>query len=167
MKRFILFIILSLLLSSCTNTNELNYDFEENIETTEYILIDLRGEVKYPGIYKVKEGSLIIDVVRLAGGFTESANIDNINLVNEVSKNMKLVIPSIDNTTSSNLDNLINLNMATIAELMTLPKIGEAKAKAIISYREENGGFKSIDELKNISGIGDALYEAIKTYVTV
>ena len=156
-----------LVLCSCDN-NEINYSFNENnIEINEYCLVDLRGEVRYPGIYKVKVGSLINDVIKLAGGLTEYANLDNINLVNDVSKNMKLVIPSINNKINNDSNNLINLNTSTLAELMTIPKIGEAKAKAIISYREENGGFKSIEELKNVSGIGESLYEAIKTYITV
>lgn len=66
-----------------------------------------------------------------------------------------------------NKTNLVNINTATIDELMTLSGIGESKAKAILLYREENGYFKSIEELKNVSGIGDVLYNAIKEGITV
>ena len=173
MKKLLYIVILLLLLKnilllcSCDN-NEINFDFsDEDVENIEYCLIDLRGEVMYPGIYKVKVGSLINDVIKLAGGFTDEANIDNINLVSEISKNMKIVIPSKNLSSNTDTINLINLNSATLQVLMTIPKIGEAKAKAIISYREENGGFKNIEELMNVSGIGESLYEAIKIYVTV
>ena len=67
----------------------------------------------------------------------------------------------------SNNSNLIDINRATISELMSLPSIGEAKAKAIISYRESNGLFKSIDEIVNVKGIGDSLFEQIKDYIKV
>lgn len=169
MKKFIslvLFIIL-ITLSSCNSNNDYNFDFNEGEESENYCLVDLRGEVIYPGIYKVKEGSLIIDVINLSGGFTEYANIDNINLVNKITQNMKLIIPSKKSSQTNSTNNLININTCSISDLMTIPKIGEVKAKAIISYREENGGFNSIEELKNVSGIGESLYEAIKTYITI
>ena len=169
MKRILFLTIIiifnTLLFSSCDETEE-SYIFNDNdVIENNYCLVDLRGEVMYPGIYKVEVGSLIVDVINLAGGITDNANIDNISLVSSIDSNIKLIIPSKNIETSENT--LINLNTATLQQLTTLPKIGDAKAKAIIEYREKTGGFKSIEEIKNISGIGESLYETIKEYITV
>ncbi len=166
-KFFLFLLIISLFIfSSCGSPSHYNEFIDTSFtESSNICLIDLRGEVMYPGIYQVKEGTLIIDIIELAGGFTKEANITNINLVNTVTSNTKLVIPSIDDNIQD--DSLININNASLSELMKLPKIGESKAKAIIEYRTTHGEFKNIEELKQVSGIGDALYEAIKTYITV
>ena len=169
MKRsiiIIIIIIINILLFCSCDKSEVSYIFNDN-EVTEnnYCLVDLRGEVMYPGIYKVEVGSLIVDVINLAGGITDDANIDNISLVSSIETNIKLIIPSINKEIGES--KLINLNIATLEQLTTLPKIGEAKAKAIIEYREKTGGFKTIEEIKNISGIGESLYETIKEYITV
>ena len=169
MRRTIILVIIIisniLLFCSCDRSEE-SYIFNDN-EVTEnnYCLVDLRGEVMYPGIYKVEVGSLIVDVINLAGGITDEANIDNINLVSSIDTNIKLIIPS--NNIEIGESKLVNLNTASLQQLTTLPKIGESKAKAIIEYREKTGGFKTIEEIKNISGIGESLYEAIKEYITV
>ena len=150
MKKILFWIIIiifnTLLFSSC-DTSEESYIFSDNdVSENNYCLVDLRGEVMYPGIYKVEVGSLIVDVINLAGGITDDANIDNINLVSSIDSNIKLLIPSINKET--NESTLINLNYATIQQLTTLPRIGDAKAKAIIEYREKTGGFKTIEEIK-------------------
>ena len=80
-------------------------------------------------------------------------------------KNDACIIDSENNV--ANEKKLVNINTATLEELMTIPKIGESKAKDIIKYREENSGFKKIEDIKNISGIKDATYEAIKDYITI
>ncbi len=103
---------------------------------------------------------------------TETSNICN-NLNNDVYTNINEANKS-NNSTSSNTQNnnpetnsLININTSDINGLMTLPGIGESKAKEIIKYREENGGFKNIEELKNVSGIGDATFEKLKSSITI
>ena len=90
-------------------------------------------------------------------------------LIDDAIKNNVSIITSNENTTDDDSTNntLININLATVDELTTLPGIGESKAKNIITYREENGYFKTIDELKNVSGIGDATFEQLKNYITV
>ena len=89
-------------------------------------------------------------------------------LIDNAIKNNVSIITSNENNKENNSDStLININIASITELITLPGIGEAKAKKIITYREENGYFKTIDELKNVSGIGDATFEQLKTLITV
>lgn len=99
------------------------------------------------------------------GGVTINANLDNINLVSIISENIKIVIPS--NKVNNLEQEKININTCTIDQLMTIPKIGITKATAIIEYRNNNGLFLTINELKKVNGIGDALFEEIKIYITI
>ncbi len=168
MKKFVLFsLLLSIFfLGSCSHSsyildNATSLDDEES----EYILIDLRGEVLYPSVYKIKKGTLLNDLLRLAGGVKKDADLTNFSLVKSLEENEKIIIPSI--TSSGEVELLININKATTEELMTLPSVGESKAKAIIEYRNKNGNFKSIEEIKNVSGIGESLYAKIKEFITV
>ena len=133
------------------------------------------------------------DVITMAGGLIEGADTSLINLAKIVADEMTIIIYSKEevteklkeeicvcecplinndaciNDSSSSVKEgpLININTATKEELMTISGIGEAKAEDIIKYRESNGNFKSIDEIKNVSGIGDSLFEKIKDYITV
>ena len=170
--------------------------------------VDIKGAVNSPGVYEVKEGSIISDVITLAGGFTKDAVEDTINLskkvqdelviyvytkneikknnlqenqtcssnnyiITECTENKVSIITSNENNennennNSSVSSNLININLASIEELTTLPGIGESKAQNIINYREENGYFKTIDEIKNVNGIGEATFDQLKKYITV
>ncbi len=185
------------------NTKKENLDEEEQEEV--YYQIDIKGEVNVPGIYTVKEGSRVIDVIRLAGDLTEDADTSVLNLSKKVADEMVIIVYSYDevtsftetlekekveqeaclnqngitndacignsedNTSSSSvvISGKLSLNTATLEELMTLPGIGEAKALAIIQYREEVGAFQSIEELKEVSGIGDAIFDQIKENITI
>ncbi len=158
--------------------------------------IDVKGAVKKPGVYEAKEGDRVIDAITLAGGLTKSANTGNINLAERLKSEMVVYIYTdsevkkgnnkitcdttcncesieinncIENESSSDASKttLVNINTASKNELMTLSGIGESKAEAIISYREDNGSFKTIAELKNVSGIGDAMFERIKEHITI
>ena len=164
------------------------------------VYIDIKGDVKKPGVYKINSDKKIIDVITMAGGLMENANTDNINLSKKVTDEMVIIIytneevknsnivdtvikvidkecvcPNIQNDgcinteindSITNVNKTININTATLEELMSINGLGEAKAKAIIKYREENGYFKIIDDLLNVSGIGEALFEKIKEYIT-
>ena len=185
------------------NTKKENLDEEEQEEV--YYQIDIKGEVNVPGIYTVKEGSRVIDVIRLAGDLTEDADTSVLNLSKKVADEMVIIVYSYDevtsftetlekekieqeaclnqngitndacignsedNTSSSSvvISGKVSLNTATLEELMTLPGIGVAKALAIIQYREEVGAFQSIEELKEVSGIGDAIFDQIKENITI
>ena len=174
---------------------------EENI----YYQVDIKGEVINPGIYTVKEGSRVIDVIRLAGDLTEVADTSVLNLSKKVEDEMVIIVysyneveaftetiekkeieqeaclkqngiqndacikDSTDDTSSSSvvISGKVSLNTATLDELMTLPGIGESKAQAIIEYREEVGAFQNIEELKEVSGIGDAIFDQIKENITI
>lgn len=157
---------------------------EEQKEETkdEEVVIDLKGAVVTPGVYHVKKGFIIQDVINLAGGLQSDADTSNLNLSKKVSNEMVITVFTKEEIKKLNLEkepikekdktdsassNLISLNKASLEELITLPGIGEAKAKIIIEYREKCGKFESIEELKNIKGIGDALYEKLESYITI
>ena len=148
------------------------------------IIVEIKGEVKHPDVYTLDENSIINDLINLAGGVTENANLSGINRAKKLQNHEMIYIADkniISNTnnntlqsdsknTSSNIDStgkMVDINTATVEELRTLNGIGESKAKSIIDYREKNGGFKSIEEIKNVDGIGDKMFEKIKESIIV
>lgn len=146
------------------------------------IVVYICGEVKESKVLTLKENSRICDAIDAVGGITENADITNINLAYILEDGEKIYIPkkgeetqTEDNSNSasqmhsytSSKTTKININKATQTELETIPGIGPSSALKIINYREENGKFKSIEDIKNVSGIGDKKYESIKDYITV
>ena len=186
-----------MLLSRKTSKKEVK---EKEIE--EYI-VDIKGEVNNPGIYKLKKDSRVTDVIAMAGGLTENANTSVINLSKKINDEMVIIIYSnyevrnfeitkeleetvinkcnqkdnnslkndacieTDSKTKIDTNSKISLNSATKEELMSLTGIGESKANDIISYRNSNGGFKNIEDIKNIKGIGDSIFAKIKDRLTL
>ena len=167
-------------------TNETDNKKENDDEKIKTIVIHIAGEVKTPGVVKVPEGSRIEDVVKSSGGLTEKADITNVNLAYIVTDGIKIRIPSIDDElekeqyilngagdgvivseNKNNLDQVININKATQIEFETLPGIGPSLASKIIEYRNKNGNFKSISDIKKVEGIGDSKYNNIKEYIKV
>lgn len=156
-------------------------DIEEAEKSEERILfVHICGQVELPGVYCLEEESRITDLIELAGGFTADAARDYINLAQKLSDGQKIYIPSLDEVTENDLlsengsaEQLngalqkININSANKDTLMTLTGIGEAKAEAIIQYREKNGGFESIEELKQIEGIKDGVFNKIKDEIEI
>ena len=157
-------------------------------EAEEMVVIHITGEVKKPGVVKLKQGTRIEDVISAAGGLTENADISNVNLAYVVEDGTKIRIPSSDEenndeqyiTTDSGKDIVVsnennespnnifvNINTATQTELEQLPGIGASIATRIIDYRSKNGKFKSIEDIKNVTGIGDSKYEKIKDNIKV
>ena len=175
--------------SSFSEKNNTSEDFSENTSdgeshhTSESIYVHVCGCVRHPGLYKADSGIRAGEAIELAGGFTKEADISAVNLAAIVSDGMQLYVPSEkENARSDNAgngtgrakrdqtaesDGLLNLNEATEAELGELPGIGEKRAGDIVAYREENGPFSSIDKIKNVSGIGDGIFERIKDLITV
>lgn len=151
----------------------LSYESTESVQ--ESIVVHIAGEVINPGIVTIPEGSRIINVIDLAGGLTDKADISKINLAYIVSDAEKIYIPNIDEATSesyvsSSVNNnstsaKININTATQSELEALPGIGASTALKIINYRNEHGKFKNPEDIMNVSGIGENKYSNIKDYI--
>ncbi len=143
-----------------------------------YSYVDVKGEVMNPGIYRISDNEIINDVIIKAGGLLPSADTSDLNLskrvfdgdmiiVDKVKKEKSLVIEKEILCDMVNLNyNIININEANIDELMKLPSIGEAKAKAIIEYRNIKS-FNKKEDIKNVKGIGDSIYEKIKDLIRV
>lgn len=135
--------------------------------------VHICGEVESPGVYEVNEGSRIFEVVELAGGYTDQASGDYLNMAETVCDGMKLVVPAAgeepeDSSSEGQVyDKRVNLNTATKDELMTLKGIGEARAADIISYREGHGRFESVEDIMKVPGIKDAAFQKIKDDITV
>lgn len=149
---------------------------EPEVEFTNYV-VDIKGEVVHPGVYSVSDGDRVHDVIEKAGGFTEKASKDAVNLAEKCYDEMVIVIPTegkdgeavemITTTNSGSSDDGILLNQASSTELTELPGIGPAKADAIISFREENGPFQKAEDLVQVPGIGEKTFEALKDLLIV
>lgn len=157
---------------------ETNRAEADSTEPAPPIFADIKGAVVYPGLYRAEEGERIQDIVMRAGGFQEDAAVDRVNLAQKVIDEMVIYIPKIGEdsdfdlktsiaSSSQSEQGKINLNTADASRLETLPGIGPAKAKAILEYREQVGAFKAIDDIKNISGIGNGTFEKLKEHITV
>lgn len=158
---------------------------EENIEAElmtpvpekEPVIVHVSGAVVSPGVYEIDSGMRVYDAINAAGGFLNSASDDNLNLAQIITDGEKITVltkkqakkikKSDGGKSGTDNEMLININTASKEELMNLPGIGEAKADAIIEYRENNGGFKSTDEIMGISGIKEGVYSKIEKYITV
>ena len=127
------------------------------------------GSVMNPGVYELEAGSRIYDVISLAGGVLDDADIDVINQAEKISDGQKIYVPRYGENSreDDNTGGLVNINTADIAGLTKLPGIGESRAKDIISYRESAGGFSRIEDIMNVSGIKEAAFNKIKDYICV
>ena len=160
--------------NSYTNEDEFAIvtENEEIPEKEEEITIHIIGEVKYPGIVILKTGQRIIDAIDAAGGETEEADLNKINLAQLLSDGDKIYVPSINDNEieeykdTTSRSSTVNINTATLEELTSLPGIGESTAQRIIDYRKQNGKFKNIDDLKNVSGIGESKFNNLKEKIT-
>ncbi len=170
---------------------------------TNEIMVDVKGFVNQPGIYKLEDGSRVIDAIQLAGGVTNEADMSVLNLSKKIKDEMVIIVYSyeqvnqfkqvkeeenkinedcqlglneikndacIDTSSEPEMSNnskVISINSATLEELMQLEGVGEAKAKAIIEYRQKNGLFQKIEDLLNVNGIGESLLAKIKENITL
>ena len=142
------------------------------------IVAEIKGEVIKPDVYILNEGSIIRDLIEAAGGLTPEADISNINRAKELSNHELIIIKNINDEVSQEEveneiqsieadDGKININTADINKLKEIPGIGDVKANSIIMYRESNGNFKSIEDLKNVDGIGEKTFEKIKNNIKI
>lgn len=157
----------------------------ETTQAVETIAVYLCGEVCNPGVYVLQAGSRLYQAVEEAGGLTANARAEAVNLARILLDSEQIYIPNIAESidqieketqnvispaavvSSASSDNLLNINQASESELMQLPGIGQVKAAAIVTYRNSNGPFSSIEEIKNVPGIKEAAFEKIKGMITV
>lgn len=165
--------------TSLTTTAEVATDAtKERTETMIYV--DIKGAVKVPGIYQLKNQQRIWDALALAGGVSEEADTAQVNYAQKVKDQMIIYVPKKGESVAQSLETLqesapaqqnqeekINLNTATEAELQTISGIGAKKAQEIIRFRDEQGPFKTVEELKNVPGIGEKTVERLKDMLTV
>ncbi|MDO5329690.1 MAG: ComEA family DNA-binding protein [Coriobacteriia bacterium] len=144
---------------------------EHNDEPKEasQIQVHVAGAVAKPGVYKLAQGSRIMDAINAAGGFTSEANQTSLNLAKTVEDGEQILIETNTAQTpqTSNDNGKVNINTADLSQLQTLSGVGPATAQKIIDYRSANGKFKSIEDLKKVSGIGDKTYEKFKDKICV
>lgn len=167
-----------------SNIIEEDQEVDDNIIENK-IVIHITGEVEEEGVIELEKGARISDAIEEAGGTTEEADLSNVNLAYSLSDGQKVKIPNINEKDEEILvveekagDNIIiegnkskeekiNINKAAQTEIETLPGIGPSTALKIITYRNEHGKFKNIEDIKNVSGIGDSKFENIKEYICV
>lgn len=157
---------------SQSSTPAIELPKKELLQQPETVIIDVKGEILKPGVYEITSGSRVNDIIQLAGGFTKSADQTKVNLAQKVQDEMIIVIPKIGqtvdvNTPASNENGKLRINYATQEEIETLSGIGPSKAQAIIKFREENGFFKTLDDLLEVSGIGDKTIENLKESIQI
>ena len=211
LSAFLFFVVYSVIpKKSIAKSNEVEKTLtnERPIEEVEinYYYVDIKGAVNNPGVYQLRKGSRVVDVVREAGGFVDNADTSVLNLSKKITDEMVIIIYTKDELkeyleNSQNIEEVIkitekecncpdptingaciekeisnierdfsdkiSINKATINDLMTLPGIGESKANNIINYRLEHGQFDNIDDIKNVSGIGDSIFDKIKDFITL
>lgn len=166
---------------------------EEPLETLSEIpedatvFVDVKGAVHYPGVYELTDQHRVVDAIELAGGYLKDANPQFINHAQKLQDEMVIYIPkqgeqlteevqqlvtiasapTNSSSGSSSASGKVNLNKADEAVLTTLPGVGPAKAQAIIAYRDESGGFQTIDDIKKVSGIGEKSFERLKDLIDI
>lgn len=150
-------------------------------EASLHCYVHICGEVVSPGVYELEEGSRVFQAVEKAGGFTDKAAAESLNMAERINDGMKIVVLNKEEAEAAKIrgdffsseeasetgNSKVNLNTAAKEELMTLRGIGEAKADDIIRYRESHGGFKTIEDIMKISGIKEAAFQKIKENITV
>ena len=171
--------------------NEASPVTEESSSAPDKIFVYICGAVVHEGVYELPSDSRIVDAVEMAGGMTEDACRDYMNLAEKLVDGEKIYIPTVEEVEASDIriginefsgitssgydtsasdissDGRVDINHASKEELITLSGIGEGRAEDIIAYREANGGFESVEDIMNVSGIGNAIYDKIKDRIKV
>jgi competence protein ComEA len=140
------------------------------------VIVQAAGAVVRPGLYKLTTGARVDDLIRAAGGLAPEADPDRLNLAALLADGQKIYVPRVGEEVpvdsaggggTPSAPQLVDLNTASIADLDTLPGIGPATAQAIIDYRAQHGRFRSVDELLNVKGIGQAKLDEVRPLVRV
>jgi len=140
------------------------------LESAGILVVAVTGKVRRPGLVRVPAGARVADAIDAAGGALPGTDLSSVNLARKVTDGELIVVgvaPPPGQAAGPGAAAAVNLNTATIDQLQTLPGVGPVLAQRIIAYRDEHGGFKSVSELRQVSGIGDARYHELKDRVTV
>lgn len=167
-------------------TEVISEETDPSYEKSDMVPVYICGAVSMPGIYEVSVPVYLFEVIDMAGGLTTEADAESIDLVYVVESAMSIYIPSLGEEDAEphgflgkelgmgridepepSQDGLININTADVSLLMTLPGIGEKTAAAIVQYREESGAFQAVEDIKKVSGIGEAKYAQIRDLICV
>ncbi len=190
MKKLLFLVFASLFLfTGCGNTSyfqstelveETNQSTEEQQDTFSEVVptviyVQVAGAVVNPGVYELNTGSRVYAALEAAGGLTEEADDSDINQASVLEDGQKIYVYTADERAevlaleaeAEANDGLVDINKATESELTTLPGIGENKARQIVEYRQSNGSFSSIEDIKNVSGIGDGIFNQINSLIKV
>ena len=138
--------------------------------STSAIFVHILGAITRPGLYQLREGDRVVDAVAAAGGFAEGADHAQVNLARFLSDGEQITVPLIGATPpgpAGTVNGKVNINTADSTALETLPRVGPAMAARIIAWRDANGRFTSVDDLRSVSGIGDRTFDALKDLITV
>ncbi|MEE6449763.1 helix-hairpin-helix domain-containing protein [Gottfriedia acidiceleris] len=140
-------------------------------------MVDVKGAIQKPGVIKCNEGERVIDVIRLAGGFKEKADVNKVNLAEKIVDEMVIYVPFIGEETDQTIitngedeskqNETIDINHASQSELENIPGVGPAKAKNILDYIDKNGPFTSIEQLESVNGIGKKSLEKMTPYIFI
>lgn len=150
-------------------------EIEELTETT--VMVHVSGAVVSPGLVELPESARVHDAVQAAGGMTQNASSDSLNLARVITDGEQIIVPTIEeqqaleaasqSVSGAGVAGKVNINTATVDQLDTLPGVGESTAQKIIADREANGPFSSPEDLKRVSGIGDKKYEELADLISV
>lgn len=192
-QRFMMMAVLFFLLltvNGCGNDKTVYFEIPEQETQTEQIFAETEketsdsakeeacyvyvcGAVKQPGVYVLKSPARVYEAIEAAGGLTDEANSTSVNQAETVEDGQMIKIltedeaVALETQTVSEEDGRIDINQASAEELMTLPGIGKAKAESIISYRQKCGGFSSIEEIMQVEGIKEGLFNGMKDSIKV
>ncbi|TWT16589.1 helix-hairpin-helix domain-containing protein [Streptococcus sp. sy010] len=157
-----------------TSDRSLSSESEQDV-----LVVDIKGEVKKEGVYQLPAGSRVNDAIKAAGGLTELADKKSVNLAQKLTdasviyvasqgENISVVTPQIKTDEESQLaSSKVNINQASLSDLQTISGIGAKRAQDIIDYRESNGSFQTVDDLKKVSGIGEKTFEKLRELISV
>lgn len=137
------------------------------------LVIDIEGAVKSPGVYHVKNGAIVQEALKEAGGVNRNADTKQLNKAKRVTDQMQLYVPSVgehsgnSNSSTASETKVVNINSATVADFKDVTGIGPKKAEKIIAFREKNGDFQTLHDLTKVSGIGEKSLDSLKDQLTV
>ena len=153
---------------------ENNQSVNELVQVNKTLVIDVAGKVKNPDVYELPQGSRVFDAIDAAGGVAKGGDSSGVNMARLLEDGEQIYIEgssgsgrSISSRSSGTRGGKVNLNRANLAELDGLPGVGPVLAARIVEWRSKNGNFKSVDELRRVSGIGDAKFNELKEVVVV